>query len=245
MPILTPTQTQFYIKDLEPNVIRKVENRTTEASDIDRWIRDTILEFAGNVEYRESFDQLEVIGPQFNLTQGVQEYSFNNVIPVGDYNIQTLDVLLWVDYPTNSVRRKLAQTDFRDADKFQQTQSVPSEFYRFGDNIGFNPVPNQPYKVQARIMRRHPINDLSTRDTLILLPREWFEVIEWAAAMRGFMELLEYEKAANIRSLIHGDPKHPELAGLIQGVKIRRRQEAWMQEQPLRPIIRGYGWGRS
>lgn len=245
MPILTPTQTSFYIRDLEPNVVKKVENRTTEAADIDRWIRDALLEIAGNPEYRESFDQLEVTGPQFNLTQGTQEYSFSNFVPTGDYNIQTFDVMLWVDYPTNSVRRKLQQTDFRDSDKFQMTQSIPSEFYRFGDNIGFNPTPNQPYQVQGRIMRRHPINDISTRDTLIRLPREWYEVIEWSAALRGFMELLEFEKAANVRQLLHGDPKHPELPGLIQGVKIRRRQEAWMQEQPLRPIIRGYGWGRN
>jgi hypothetical protein len=104
-------------------------------------------------------------------------------------------------------------------------------------------MPNAAYQVQARVLRRHPITDAALSTTVILLPREWNEVLEWAAAIRGFMELLEYEKAAAVRSLLYGDPKHPEKPGLIEGVKKRRKREAWRQTVGLRPVVAAYGWG--
>jgi hypothetical protein len=238
------------IATLEPNVIKKVENRTTEAANVDRWIRDALVEIAGNSDYKDDFDELEVLGPTYNLTIGVQPYDFSNFLNPGDYNLGTLDFMIWIDPPNNTKRKQLMPTHYQDADKYLQAQSIPAEWFRFADQVLFTPPPNNTYQVQARILRQHPITDyentssqLST--TVILLPREWNEILEWAAAMRGFMELLEYEKAANIRQLLYGDPKHPEKPGLIEGVKKRRKREGFRQTVGLRPIIRSYGWGQS
>lgn len=241
------------ISNLESEVILRVENQTTQTARADVWIRDSILEIAGNTDYRDDFDQLEEFGPLFNLTGGpvgvsVQEYPFSNFIPIGDYNISTLDVMLWTDFPTNQIRKKLNPSHYQEADKFNQFPSIPCDWYRFADTLGFDPPPNQNYQTQIRIMRRHPITDYFNAQgllntTVILLPTEWNEVIIWMATMRGFMEFLNFERAGTIRTLLYGDPKDQKNPGLIQSIKKRRDLEAWRDAQPLRPVIQGSCWG--
>jgi hypothetical protein len=237
--------TTFIIADLAPEVIARVENRTSDLNRADIWLRDTLLEISGNADYRDEFDNLEVLGPTANLTPNVQEYPFSLIITSGDYNLSTLDVMVWTDFPTNQIRKKLIPSNYQDTDRFVNSVSIPAEWYRFADTIGFNPTPNQPYQVQARFLMRHPINDAALDQTQILLPREWNEILIWTAAERGFMELLEYEKAATIHKIIFGDPENPTKPGLVNGVKKRRRLEAWRDTVPLRPVIRGYGYGSS
>jgi hypothetical protein len=243
------------IQNLEQEVILKLENRASETANVDRWLRDSIIEIAGNPDYRDSFPDLEIYGAKFNLTGGpvgtsVQEYAESNfIVLVTDYNIKTLDFLIWIDYPNNQRSRQLNPTNYQETDKFQSSPSLPTEWYRFGNTIGFEPTPNQNYQVQARIMRRHPITDYFNASgllntTVVLLPAEWYEVLEWAAAMRGFAELLEFEKVAEVRTMLWGDPAHPnDNPGLIASVKTKRRAEAWMQQQPLRPVIKSSCWG--
>jgi hypothetical protein len=257
MPILGPATTVVTIANLEAETILKLENRTSETASVDRWLRDALIELTGNPDLRDSFSELEVLGAITNLTGGtvataVQEYPESQFIALSsDYNIKTLDFMIWTDYPTNNNRKQLNPSHYQETDKFNSYPSLPTEWYRFGNTIGFDPPPNKNYQVQARIMRRHPITDYfnavgALNSTVILMPNEWFEILEWSAAMRGFMELLEFEKASEIRTLLWGDPEHPvNMPGLIAAVKTKRRQESWMQQQPLRPIIKGSCWGSS
>ena len=261
MPTLLPSGQGLItiIQNLEQEVVKKIENRSSKTADIDRWLRDSLIEIAGNPDYRDSFPELEEFGPAYSLTGGtavttsggtaVQEYAEGKFVPVGDFLNKTLDILIWIDYPKNSVRRQLAPGHYQNADKFQSNPSLPVEWYRFGLSIGFTPPPNMNYQIQARIMRRHPITDYFNTNgllnqTQILLPQEWFEVLEWAAAMRGFMELLNFERASEIKQMLWGDPEHPnDNPGLIASVKTKRRAEGWMQQQPLRPIVHKYSYG--
>jgi len=243
---------QATIQQLESEVILRVENQTTQSARADVWIRDALLELSGNTEFRDDFDQLEVTGPLFNLTGGssvasgaVQEYAFSNFLSAGDYNLSTLDILLWYDYPTNAFRRRLRYTSYQAADKTPQFCSTPSEWYRFGDSLGFSPVPDKNYQVQARVLRRHPINDYYNQSgglsqTPILIPVEFYEVLEWMAAERGFAENLNYAKANEVHTLIFGDPEDPARPGLIKSLKTRRKKENWRQESALRPIVHRY-----
>lgn len=235
------------IADLGQEVVVRVEGRTRDIGRAYVWVRDALIEIAGNPDYRETFDDLEVTGPVFNLTGGdnttsVQEYDFDSLVNSGDYIITTLDIRLWTDYPDNRISKQLDNKDFQVADRFLQSPSIPAFFYRFGHSVGFVPTPSQNYQVQARIMRRHPLND-PIENTTILIPLEWNEILVWAATMRGFMELLQYEKAAQIRTLLYGDPKYPEKPGIIEGVKRRKQNEAWLQTKSLKPVIRSYGYG--
>jgi hypothetical protein len=240
---------QFLFSDLDNEVIIRCENKTTDLSRADIWLRDALIEITSNPDFRNEFDQLEELGPTYNLQGGsvlgtlggvgaVQEYPFSNIVPVGDYNLATLDILIWQDPPTNTIRRQLRPSHYQKADNFQPTFALPTEWYRFADTFGVTPVPDKNYQVQARLLRQHPINDTQLSGTTILIPRDWNEILIWAAVERGFMEYLEFEKAAKIHTLLHGDPKHPERLGLFESRKKRREMEAWRTEQALRPTYR-------
>lgn len=244
MPILTPSGVQFLISDLESEVIIKTENRTSDTARADVWLRDALLEITSDPDFRNEFDQLEEYGVPFNLTPLVQEYDeISNFIPGGDVNVATLDILLWQDPPTNAIRRQLGHSHYQKADKFQPTFAQPTEWYRFSQTIGFTPIPDLAYQVQTRMLKQHPINDNVLNQTVILIPRDWNEVLVWAAVERGFTELLEFEKAQKIHMLLHGDPKYPTRLGLLNGRKTRREMEAHRTESALRPVIRAIGWG--
>jgi len=241
MPVLTPTGIAFHISDLDNEVILRVENRTTDLSRADIWLRDALIEISSDPNFRDEFSELEVLGPKFNLTVGLQEYPETNLMPVGVVNVATLDIVRWADPPTNNLRQKLSWSHYQEADRSQfSVTSLPTNWYRFAGNIGFDPVPDKAYQVQMRALKFHPITDNQLNQTVILLPRDWNEILVWAAAERGFMELLEYEKAQQIHVLLYGDPKYPARPGVINGRKKKREQEAWRESSPLRPVVRTY-----
>lgn len=247
MPVLSPGSPPiFLISDLSIGTIRKVENRTTDVNTSYIWIRDALLEIANNPDYRDEFVELEEFGPTFVLTGGttpatsVQEYPEANLLPTGDINMATLDILIWRDPPTNLTRQKLQPSHYQETDKSVVITSVPISWYRFGGTIGFYPSPDKNYQTQARVLKQHPINDNVLAQTQILLPRDWNEILEWAAAERGFMELGEYEKASNIHTLLYGDPRYQNKPGIIAGRKKKRRQEAWRTTGRLQPMVNSY-----
>src|ERR1700730_109804 len=256
MPILTPSGTTFLISDLVNEVLLRCENKTTDASRAAIWIRDALIEITSNPDFRNEFDALEELGVPFNLQGGnvlvnfgtpvgsVQEYPFSSIVPPGDYNLATLDILIWQDPPTNSIRRQLQQSHYQKADNFQPTFSLPTEWYRFADTFGVTPAPDKNYQIQPRILRAHPINDNVLSQTLLLTPREWNEVLISAAVERGFMEYLEFEKASMVHRLLYGDPKHPDRPGLIEGRKKRREMEGFRTSQSLRPTYRPICYGK-
>lgn len=244
MPIVQTSPVTTKIFDLGAEVILKVENRTSDLNRAYVWIQEAIKEIAHNTDFRNDFDQLEVLGPTFDLSINVSEYDESNIIPPGELLLSTLNISVWIDPPTNATRRKLRPGHFQESDKFvTSTPSQPTFWYRFGSNIGFFPVPDKTYQIQARVLKEHPFNDADVKSTNILLPKDWNEIICWSAAMRGFMELLEYEKAEKIKILLHGDPKYPERPGLMYGRKKRHEREDWRQQKTLRPVVRRYGWG--
>lgn len=231
----------FLISDLAPEVIFRVQNRQDKLARSYVWLRDAILEISGNTDLRDDFDELEEYGPLFVLTIGTQEYAFSNIVPPGDFNLSTLDVLIWTDPPLNSNRQRLDMTSYQAADDTSnQAFGLPAEWYRFADTIGFVLPPDQAYQVQARILRRHPINDVTIQATTILLPREFNEVLIWSAAQRGFMELLQFDKAKEIHVMLHGDPNDESQPGLIKSVKSRRKKEAWRRQKPLQVVVGKY-----
>lgn len=233
----------FVIGDLVNEVLLRCENRTNDASRAAIWIRDALLEISGSPDYRDDFAELEELGPIFNLTPQIQEYAETLLAPIGDVVSVVDDILIWVDFPTNSVRRKLDTSHYQKTDRFVPIFSLPTEWYRHSTNIGFNPVPDKSYQVQWRMVKMHPINDANLTQTTILLPRDWNEVLVWSAVYRGFNELMEYEKGTKIYIMLHGDPKDQSQPGLIFSTKRKRRKEQWRMESRLTMTRRPYMFG--
>lgn len=246
MPILGPGSATFTICDLQPLVLRKVENRTNDTDAANEWIAEAIIEITTDQQLRNDLIELEVLGPTFNLTVGVQEYPDANFINSQDANLASLDIFEWIDFPNNQIRVKLLPTHYQEADKFMVVNSLPVKWYRFGGMIGVYPVPDKTYQVQSRYLKKHPIDWNNLCSTVILLSDNWREIIILAAAQKGFLELEEYEKASAIGTLLRGDPKDPTRPGMLYGRKLHREREAWRTEQALRPMVRSYThWPRG
>jgi hypothetical protein len=251
MPILSSTGiVQFFFSDLEQEVLKRVENRTTDTARADVWLRDALLDITMDPVLRDEFDELEELGPLFNLTGAltvqagaIQEYPFSSIVPQGDYNVSTLDIVLWTDFPKNTTQFRLETTSYQEGDMVTRFTGQPVKWYRFADTFGMVPVPDKNYQIQARLYKQHPINDNVLGQTQILISRNWNEVLVWAAAERGFMELLQFEKAAAIHQLLYGDPDQPKKPGLLYGKKKRRMKENFRTQVALRPIVRGYSSG--
>jgi hypothetical protein len=271
MPVLLPLTNPTMLGDLAQEAAKRCENRldtlTTDGT-IDWntglptqprahiWVRDALIEICSDGDLRDDFDELEEWGNPFTLSPGIQEYAFSNIVPVGDWNLSTLSVFLWVDAGINTQRIQLRPTHYQDADRGTATvgstgliaagtgDGQPSEWYRFGDTIGFNPIPNAAFQVNARIQRGHPIQDDTLPYTTILLLRDWHDILIWAAVERGYLEIGALDKAEKIHVMLYGDPRYPNKPGLVSGRKKRRKREAFRQSGSLRPIIRPYGWGQ-
>jgi hypothetical protein len=237
--IATPQNPAF--SSLGSEVIIRSENRLPEINRTYVWLKEALLEISGNPDYRDDFLELEEFGPKFILTPGTQEYNQILLVPNGDFLLATLDILIWQNPPINTIRRKLNPTHFIDADKISAPiVSLPTQWYRFGASIGFDPTPDKAYQVQVRLLRQHPINDSQLSTTICLLPRDWHDILIWSAVERGFMENNEYEKAQAVHTLLYGDPKDSTKPGLIKSRKKTRSREAWREQQALRPRVARY-----
>jgi hypothetical protein len=233
--VTTPT-----IGSLADEVIARVENRVSDKTRAEIWLRDALLEISANPDFRNEFVELEENGPDCVLSIGQAEYDEALFVNTGDVNLGFLNFRLWLDPPTNSRWRKLESRSYQYIDKSSKQPSTPSVWYRFKGTIGFDPPPDKTYQVRSRYYLQHPIDDTLVGVTQILLPRDWLEVLVLSAAERGFMELLEFEKATTIHMLLHGDPKHPTRLGLLAGRIKKREREDWRHSRALKPVKRAY-----
>jgi hypothetical protein len=226
------------IGDLGSEVVKKVENRTSDLTRTYQWVKEALWELSSSGELRDEFDELEVLGAPFVLTPGVREYDFSNLALPNDYNDGTLDIRLWRDPPTNSIFFRLNSMSFQQADNYYN-KGMPSAWYRFADMFGFDMIPEASYQVQARYQRQHPISN-PIESTTVLLPNDWLDVTVLVAAHKGFIELNEYEKAEALHTILFGDPRGNGKIGVIQRRKKRFEREAWRKEQPLRVMVPRY-----
>lgn len=227
------------IGTLSSEVLVKVENRTNDTTRAYQWLKEALLEITANPDLRNDFPELEDEGPNYNLTIGQSEYADSNFIDASQVNRATLTIRLWIDPPTNTKWIMLNPSHYQKTDRTYMGNARPVEWFRFGTNIGFWPPPDVAYQARARYLRQHPI-DGTVQNTTILLTADWDEVLVLGAAMRGFIELEQYEKAEAIRKTLYGDPKYPEKPGMVFGRKTRRESEAHRVTQALTPRLRRY-----
>jgi hypothetical protein len=227
------------IASLSPEVIIKTENRTTDVTRSYQWLADAVTELTSSSELRDEFDQLEQLGVQYNLQAKVREYPFSTLLLPNDYNDGTLDIRLWIDYPTNQKYIRLDSISYQEADNYSNNPGRPAAWYRFADVYGFDLIPDNPYQIQARYLIMHPLAT-PIQNTAILTPRDWNDVLILMASRIGFIELNQYEKSQAIYRELHGDPRDPSKPGLIYKRKKRYQREAWRKEKALRVHVGRY-----
>jgi hypothetical protein len=122
------------------------------------------------------------------------------------------------------------------------TPGTPAYWTRFSNNVFIAPQPNNTFYSYMRYQIRHPFpvptgptGITALLETVIQLPDEWREVIEYSAAMRGAGNLRMLDYATQYKNTLHGDPKKPGDIG-IQTALVTAMENDIVSNQGLRQI---------
>jgi hypothetical protein len=120
------------------------------------------------------------------------------------------------------------------------TQSAPAMWAEFGRNLHFRPIPdnNGPYLcvVDVWMVAIMDLDNIGASSNL--LPGDWWEALEYAAAVRGHTDLQEEDKAHAVQSLLYGymDPQTGKYTpGLIQNLQNRLQATAPFKDYGMQP----------
>lgn len=191
-----------------PYVQSKIGNRADMAagapSMIEQWIRDAYIELALNYDFEELLDTTTsvttistptVITDTFNYPDNVRAIksltlvdSFGNVQVLEKRSIRFIEA-----YPNNAPSRPSCFCSYtQGASLTTKTRTVV-----------LRSAPDQIYTLRWRAWMKPTIAGTLSA-TYIQIPDDWLEILDYAAAMRGFVQLLEPDRAQAIFQLLFG-----------------------------------------
>lgn len=234
------------IKNREVPVAMKLGNRQdllqpapgsgNTYSRIDGWLRDAYTE----VSYSRSFEQTEST-IQFQTVQGQDTYSYPTTVRaikslVGYWASNNTTVIVeWKDI--NYVRRYTPGLPLSG----QPQLGTPSIVAPFANSLIFRPVPDgNPYNFFLDVWLK-PVISADVVSTQLALPDDWLEVVDYLAAMRGYMELGELDKAVGISRSVFGftDPTTgTKIEGLMERLQNRNQAQSPYVDYGVQPKYR-------
>lgn len=222
---MNPGISSTTIADILPDVQLILQNRTDISNyKPERFAKKAIEELT--LAY--PFEELRVSGPRVNLNPN-QTFPYQYPVsfflnPGDDYSqIQALCVFTvpQVAYPLKYDTPAAVQTILF------IPGGLPSKWTRFGTNIWIGTQPSLPYVSYMIYQKRHPFTS-DIVSSVIMMPPEWFEVVQYATAYRLAAGPLRWsDMAATLRSMLYGDPNDPSEPGLIK----RRFYQQQMDER--------------
>ena len=217
---MLPAISSTTINDILPDVTLILQNRTDIKNySPERFAKKAIEELT--LAY--PFEELRVQGPMVQLQPNQYSYPVTYFLNAGDDYSQTQGLMVFtatqVAYPLKYETPTGIQSIL-----FIQG-GLPSKWTRFGNQIWIGTQPNQPYTSYMIYQRRHPFQSgTSLGQSVIMMPPEWFEIVEYATAYRLAAGPLRWsDMATQLRNMLYGDPSDPSEPGLI-----KRR---WYQQQ--------------
>ena len=194
------------------------------------WLRDAIREITAS----QPFAELQVTGPVVTIGPGLGWQGSNFAYPVSMFLNPGDDVTLTEDpaiflasnqaaglpirpVPVQTINQMVSGNlvaygmNFIKLKAFQSEifipGGVPYKYTRWNTQFFFGPQPGQQYLVYLPYQKRHPFHDSNLPSSLILMPRDWHDIIAYAAAERGAIALRWNDQANFIHTLLYGDPK--------------------------------------
>lgn len=186
----------------------------TNTSRILGWLRDAYVNLAMSIPFSELEETISF------LTQQGQ--------PVYDYPPTVRAIKALTLYRPDGTVITIETKDIKFIRKMNSiTPSAPSIWCDFAQQIIFRPVPdgNGPYTCLLDTWLL-PVVTSDISSTEILLPMDWWEALDYAAAVRGHTELQEEDKARAVQSLLYGstDPQSGKYTpGMIQNLQTRQQ----------------------
>jgi hypothetical protein len=229
------------VSDFIPGVISKMSNRTDIQPKCVKWIADAVKEITASYP----FDELRITGDPFQLTINDAEYNKSLFINPSDDPTMICSFFIYFtgqSGPGFNLKFREIQT----VEPMSKIPGIPIKWSRHGRNIVFGFMPNAAYYVQMRYQRRHTFNADPTNDQ-VLVPEDWFEIIEYAAALRAAWDERMYDYCDRLKTLLYGDPEFQlrGVAGKGQPGLIHRRlsqfeRDANNNERQLPVVVQRY-----
>lgn len=229
------------VSDLVPGVIAKLANRTDLATKAPKWIKESVLELTASYP----FEELRIKGPtSVPFVVGQCEY------PIGTWTNSDdvfTEIVLWyiVLSGTTGPGYILKYRTPPVVEPMTQISGIPRYWTRVGNSIvvGFNP--DRPYTTWMRYQKEHPFSDQLTADD-IKMPKDWQDIIEYAAAERGAINERMLDYATRYHQILFGDPEFELTSGgkgrpgLIFRRLSQRERDMSNNERQIIPYVARY-----
>lgn len=219
------------ISDRTTTIQLMLGNRSDLADRIPRWTANAYIELGSNIP----FPDLEEGPDDITTAAGADSYAY----PTNALGITSCTMTF------QGAKRAIRKKNIEYIDLYPTSNPGPPVVWApFKNEQVFRPVPDRDYLITRRFWKK-PMVDQTTINTInnttLLLPDNWLEVLDYAAALRGFVELEENSKAGELRMLLYGDPKHPaDNPGLIKQRLTRIQTENMNSDYGMRMRIRNY-----
>lgn len=239
------------IADRATRVMNMLGNRTDLESRAYAWLRDAYLELGMGFEFEELEETIDTTIDGVNNNNGVYDYpTYNN----NNNTWYTRAVKSLVISSNNNTRVvPLVKKDVRWIDKLPESSGDPAIFCPYKNQVILRPIPNTDWNMKWRVWLKPYIvannnnnnnegTEVST--TEILLPEDWLEILDYAACLRGHVELLERDKAAEVLQLLYGSEDQRSgrrVPGLVKMKMNRRQAETMASDWGITPRVRKYG----
>lgn len=201
-------------------------NSTAQPSRIEQWLTKAYINLA--MENRFPGTEKSIT---FNTVQGVDAYDYPETVRA----IEALTL-----YRSDGTVITVETKDIKSLRRMNAVnQAAPSMWAEFGRQIVFRPVPdnNGPYQCVLDTWA-NPVIENPVSDTVILLPDDWIEALEYGATSRGHTDIQEEDKAHAIQSLLYGfvDPQTGKYTpGMIQNLQTRIQASAPFKDWGMQP----------
>jgi len=194
------------ITDRAEGVKQKLGNRSDLAARIYLWLRDAYIELAMAYPFDELLSTVDV------STVGGTNETGTYTYPTGVRAIRSLALIDTSSKQSTTLERK----NIRIIDNFNTaTLSKPAIYCTwvlqtpaFVRQVFLRPLPDKVYTLRWRVWMKPTIN-ATVENTELAVSDDWLEIVDYCAALRGFTELLEHDRATAIRDLLYGfiDPR--------------------------------------
>lgn len=195
------------VRDLVPEVIDALQQRTDVASIIPRYLKRAVTELTES----NPFEELRRTGPTVQLTVNEPRYAPAFFVNPGDEYTSPESFVIFVDYPSNQVKTTL---DYKTPKAIEPmtspaTSGIPSRWSRFGNDILVGPVPNNPYSVFMRYQVAHPWpeDENALGGAALYIPKSWEEIAVYSAAHRIAIVKRWNDQAKICHDVLFGDPE--------------------------------------
>lgn len=219
------------VNDRIPIVTSLLGGRTDQASNISNWIFNSYKDLA----FAVPFEELE-------LTQNTLSVQNINTVPYPSDARAIKFITLGFPAANATSFRPLWKRNVGILDRYAPTPTgVPAIWAPFNNQILLAQTPNDNYPLIIRYWQKVVPDPSALNNTVLRVPDDWLEIIDYGAQERGLIDFQDMNKANDIHILLWGDPaarkKNP---GLIRQRVTRIAAEYMGSSYGMRPRIYRY-----